>query len=281
MIILVCILQAIAFITLYERHLLGISQNRLGPTKVSFIGVVQAFIDGVKLLKKEQIVLVFSSFFLFLFVPGVSFILILMEWFVLPYFYFFLTFEFSLMFFLCLVGFSVYGTLISGVVRKSKYSIIGAIRARNQSVSFEIVFSIYLFCILNFINKLKFDVFINISLIFLFIFFLLILLAELNRAPFDFAEGESELVRGFNVEYSSVAFVLLFLREYGCMIFFSCLFSCLFFDFSLLFIFFIFSLLIFIRSSYPRYRYDFLISFFWFKLLPISIILFFYFFSIM
>lgn len=277
----ICILISIAFITLYERHLLGIRQNRLGPTKVSFMGVVQALIDGVKLLKKEQVVLVFSSFFLFLFVPGVSFVLMLAEWFVLPYFYFFLTFEFSLLFFLCLVGFSVYGTLISGVVSKSKYSIIGAIRARNQSVSFEIVFSIYLFCILNFINKLNFDSFFNFSLVFLFIFFLLMLLAELNRAPFDFAEGESELVRGFNVEYSRVAFVLLFLREYGCLIFFSCLFSCLFFNFSLFFVFIIFRILIFIRSSYPRYRYDFLIRFFWFKLLPVSLILFFYFFSIM
>ena len=173
-----------------------------------------------------------------------------------------MSFEFALIFFLCLVGFSVYGTLISGVVRKSKYSIIGAIRASNQSVSFEIVFSIYLFCVLNFINKLNFEPFFNFSLVFLLICFLLILLAELNRAPFDFAEGERELVRGFNVEYSSVAFVLLFLREYGCVIFFSCLFSCLFFDFSLFFVFVIFSILIFIRSSYPRYRYDFLISFF-------------------
>ena len=107
------------------------------------------------------------------------------------------------------------------------------------------------------------------------------LLAELNRAPFDFAEGESELVRGFNVEYSRVAFVLIFLSEYGCLVFFSCLFSCLFFNFSIFFVFFIFSVLIFVRFSYPRYRYDMLIGFFWFKLLPISIILFFYFFVLM
>nr|YP_011035808.1 NADH dehydrogenase subunit 1 [Halicephalobus mephisto]WRI60239.1 NADH dehydrogenase subunit 1 [Halicephalobus mephisto] len=281
LLIVICILQSIAFITLYERHLLGTSQNRLGPTKVSMMGVLQAFMDGVKLLKKEQLVLNTSSFFLFLFVPGVSFILMFLEWFVLPFFYFFMSFEFSLLFFLCLVGFSVYGTLISGVVSKSKYSIIGAIRASNQSVSFEIAFSIYLFCILVFVNKISFSSYFNFSLVFLFMFFLLMLLAELNRAPFDFSEGESELVSGFNVEYSSVAFVLLFLSEYGCLIFFSCLFSCLFLNFNVFFVFFLFSIFIFIRSSYPRYRYDMLMAFFWFKLLPVSIILFFYYFLIM
>lgn len=279
--IVVCILQSIAFITLYERHTLSISQNRLGPTKVRFMGVLQAFIDGVKLLKKEQILPIYSSLILFLLVPGMSFIIILVEWFVLPYFYFFLTFEFSLLFFLCLVGFSVYGTLISGVVRKSKYPVLGSIRARRQRVSFEIAFSLYLFCLIFHINKFCFSIYYNLGLVVIFIPFLLIMLAELNRAPFDFSEGERELVRGFNVEYSSVAFVLLFLREYGVLIFFRVLFSCLFLNFSVFGIFLVFRILILIRSSYPRYRYDFIISFFWFKLLPISIILLFYFLSIL
>lgn len=92
--------------------------------------------------------------------------------------------------------------------------------------------------------------------------FLIIIIAELNRAPFDFAEGERELVRGFNVEFARVAFVLLFLREYGSLIFFSVLRSVMFFDFTVLGRFIIFSLLIFIRRSYPRYRYDFIIILF-------------------
>lgn len=256
------ILQAIAFITLYERHLLGSSQNRLGPTKVRFMGVLQALLDGVKLLKKEQIMPLNSSDLSFLLVPGVSFLVIYLEWFVLPYFFEFLSFEYSMVFFLCLIGFSVYATLISGIVRKSKYGIIGALRASSQSISYEIAFSLYLLAIMLHFSVFFFVRSFCISLLVIYVPFLIMIIAELNRAPFDFAEGESELVSGYNVEYARVAFVLLFLREYGRLIFFRIISAMLFFKFSILIGFLIFSLLIFIRSSYPRFRYDIIIIMF-------------------
>jgi NADH-ubiquinone oxidoreductase chain 1 len=195
----------------------------------------------------------------------------------LPYYFCFFGFEFRILFFLCLVGFSVYTTLIRGVVRKSKYGIIGAVRARSQRVSYEIAFSLYLLAIIIHVNRLSFFSCFSLRFFILYIPFLLIIIAELNRAPFDFAEGERELVSGYNVEFARVAFVLLFLREYGSLIFFRSLSSVLFFNFSFIIIFFVFSVLIFIRRAYPRYRYDFMIRFFWFKLLPVSLILFGYF----
>lgn len=276
LLIIIFIVQSIAFITLLERHLLGRRQNRLGPTKVSFIGLAQALLDGVKLLKKEQLTPINSSEISFLLVPGISFIVIYAEWFTIPYFFDFLRFEYAVLFFLCLVGFAVYATLVSGVVSKSKYGIVGAIRARSQSISYEIAFSLYILCVIIHNNILTFYRSFNISLLVVYLPFLIIIIAELNRAPFDFAEGERELVSGYNVEFARVAFVLLFLSEYGSLIFFSVLRSVLFFNFSTIITFLIFSLLIFIRSSYPRYRYDFIIRLFWFKLLPLSLIILFY-----
>nr|YP_010310406.1 NADH dehydrogenase subunit 1 [Coronocyclus labratus]UMY75941.1 NADH dehydrogenase subunit 1 [Coronocyclus labratus] len=274
---MVFILQAIAFITLYERHLLGSSQNRLGPTKVSFMGVLQALLDGVKLLKKEQMTPLNSSDLSFLLVPGIAFVVMYLEWYILPYFFDFLSFEYSMLFFLCLIGFSVYTTLISGIVSKSKYGIVGALRASSQSVSYEIAFSLYLLAIMIHYSMFSFVSEFNLSLLIIYLPFLVMIIAELNRAPFDFAEGESELVSGYNVEYASVAFVLLFLSEYGSLIFFSVMSSMLFFKFSMIVSFVVFSIIVFIRSSYPRFRYDKMMTMFWFKFLPISLIFLFYF----
>lgn len=181
-------------------------------------------------------------------------------------------FEYRLLFFLCLIGFSVYTTLISGVVRKSKYGIVGALRASSQSISYEIAFSLYLLAIMIHYSVFMFVGGSSLSLLVIYLPFLVIIIAELNRAPFDFAEGESELVSGYNVEYASVAFVLLFLREYGCLIFFRVISSMLFFNFSMLMRFMVFSLMIFIRRSFPRFRYDIMMMIFWFKFLPISLI---------
>lgn len=222
-------------------------------------------------MKKEQIIPLNSSEFSFLFFPSLVFLILFLEWFCLPFFFSFLNFQFSFLFLLCLVGFSVYGTLLSRVMRKSKYSSLGGVRARRQRVSFEIAFSLYFICFLFLLKSLELGFLMNFVVFFIFFPFFLIVLAELGRAPFDFSEGESELVRGYNTEFSRITFILLFLGEYGLLLFFCVLISVLFFYFDLFFVLVIFSFLLFVRRCFPRYRYDFLITFFWKVLLPLSL----------
>nr|AST14931.1 NADH dehydrogenase subunit 1 [Hammerschmidtiella sp. ZengetLiu-2016] len=269
--IVLFIVQGVAYVTLCERHLLGGSQQRVGPNKVSWFGLVQPIFDGVKLMKKEQLMTINSSNFSFIVIPGITFTVMYLEWFVLPYFFDFFTFQFSILFFLCLMGFSVYSFLLSGAVSKSKYGMLGAVRASGQSVSYEIAFSLYIFCVVMYFSMFSFVGGFSLGLVFIFMPFFFMMLAELNGAPFDFSEGESELVSGYNVEYGSVSYALLYIGEYGSLLFFSVLMSVVFFGFSLIIFLMIFCVLIFVRSSFPRFRYDLMMGFFWFKLLPVSL----------
>nr|WVH37138.1 NADH dehydrogenase subunit 1 [Physaloptera clausa] len=274
LIMLLLILQAVAFMTLLERHLLGGSQCRVGPNKVGVGGILQAIFDGVKLMKKEQIVLESSSFFVFLGVPVVGFLSMGAIWFTLCYFFEFLSFKFSGVFLLCVMSFFVFSVLLSGVFSGSKYSFLGGLRSSVQSFSYEIAFSLYFLCLLLCYGSLSIFKGFYLVVFLMFFCFLFFILVDLHRAPFDFSECESELVSGYNVEYSSVGFAVLFLSEYGNIIFFSCLLSCLFFNFSFFIVYMLLFFVIFSRSAYPRFRFDKLMAVCWLGFLPLGIYLF-------
>jgi len=179
------------------------------------------------------------------------------------------------LFFLVLLGRVVYSLFILGYFSKRKYAYLGAIRSTTQSVRFEVSFFFLVFSYMVFHNHLSFIIsglFFMLPLSFLWFLFMLV---ELCRAPFDFPECESELVSGYSVEYAGFLFVFIFLREYGFILFFCCLFSQLFLSwlgFPALTFYLVVTFCIFLRSCLPRYRYDILMGFFWITLLPLSIL---------
>ena len=279
------ILLTVAFFTLFERKAIGLFHNRFGPNKVSFIGLLQPLLDAFKLLSKQSLTPLRSNKLTYHFSPHLALILSLFVWLTMPSIYLFLSLNYSLVIFFCVSSIIVFSVLLAGWSSNSKYSLIGRLRSVAQSISYESVFStllvLFLLLIISFSIRRSTSL---SSLIFIFLLPLWIIctLAETHRAPFDFRESESELVSGFNTEYSGAYFAFIFLSEYGVLLYSCMLITYLFFGWvtslsPLLLVFFslFFSFVfIWIRITFCRFRYDMLIITSWKILLPTTLILF-------
>nr|WKU84117.1 NADH dehydrogenase subunit 1 [Rhinoprosopa nasuta] len=283
--LVICVLVSVAFLTLLERKVLGYIQIRKGPNKVGLMGIPQPFCDAIKLFTKEQTYPLMSNYICYYFSPMFSFFLSLLLWMCMPFFIKLFSFNLGLLFFMCCTSLGVYSIMIAGWSSNSNYALLGGLRSVAQTISYEVSLGLILLSfvfLINNYNMLSFYYY-QVYLWFFFILYplafiwLIISLAETNRTPFDFAEGESELVSGFNVEYSSGSFALIFLSEYASILFMSMLFNLIFlggdvmnflFYFKLMFISFIF---IWVRGTLPRFRYDKLMYLAWKSFLPFSL----------
>nr|AWB98705.1 NADH dehydrogenase subunit 1 [Anopheles aff. arthuri D PGF-2018] len=285
LLLVICVMVGVAFLTLLERKVLGYIQIRKGPNKVGFNGLLQPFSDAVKLFTKEQTYPLVSNYISYYFSPGFSLFLSLLIWMCIPYLIKLYSFNLGVLFFLCCTSLGVYTVMIAGWSSNSNYALLGGLRAVAQTISYEVSLALILLSFIFLIGNYNFMNFYNYQSYIWFIFFCFPLglvwlascLAETNRTPFDFAEGESELVSGFNVEYSSGGFALIFLAEYSSILFMSMLFVVIFLGgdiYSLLFFFkltFISFIFIWVRGTLPRFRYDKLMYLAWKSFLPLSL----------
>nr|QNG56274.1 NADH dehydrogenase subunit 1 [Platisus zelandicus] len=284
-ILIVMVLVGVAFLTLLERKVLGYIQIRKGPNKVGFMGLLQPFSDAIKLFSKEQIYPYMSNFILYYFSPVVNLFLALLLWMCMPFFSMNLSFNFSVLYFLCLSSMGVYTVMLAGWSSNSNYSMLGCLRSVAQTISYEVSLSLIMMSFLvlimslNLLDLMKFQEYIwFIFLMFpLGLMWLVSCLAETNRTPFDFAEGESELVSGFNVEYSSGGFAMIFLAEYASILFMSMLCCLMFLGADIISLMFFFKIIflgffwIWVRGTLPRFRYDKLMYLAWKCYLPVSL----------
>nr|YP_010507232.1 NADH dehydrogenase subunit 1 [Diplocheila zeelandica]UXF64383.1 NADH dehydrogenase subunit 1 [Diplocheila zeelandica] len=285
LLLVICVLVGVAFLTLLERKVLGYIQIRKGPNKVGFMGIPQPFCDAIKLFSKEQTYPLLSNYIMYYYSPIMSLFLSLLLWVIIPYFLVLFSFSLGLLFFLACTSLGVYTVMIAGWSSNSSYSLLGGLRAVAQTISYEVSLALILmsfmiliesFSLMEFMEYQKYIWMIFLSLPLGFVWFVSSL-AETNRTPFDFAEGESELVSGFNVEYSSGGFALIFLSEYSSILFMSMLFCVMFLGSDLMSLFFFLKMVflsfsfIWVRGTLPRYRYDKLMYLAWKSFLPLSL----------
>nr|ACD12912.1 NADH dehydrogenase subunit 1 [Stercorarius skua] len=288
------ILIAVAFLTLVERKILSYMQARKGPNIVGPFGLLQPVADGIKLFTKEPIRPSTSSPFLFLMTPMLALLLALTIWIPLPLPFSLTDLNLGLLFLLAMSSLAVYSILWSGWASNSKYALIGALRAVAQTISYEVTLAIILLSVIMFSGNYTLNTLAitqePLYLIFsswpLAMMWYISTLAETNRAPFDLTEGESELVSGFNVEYAAGPFALFFLAEYANIMLMNTLTAILFLNPSSLNlsqelfpmvlatkVLFLSLGFLWIRASYPRFRYDQLMHLLWKNFLPLTLAL--------
>nr|BCI48873.1 NADH dehydrogenase subunit 1 [Tanakia lanceolata] len=291
---IVPVLLAVAFLTLIERKVLGYMQLRKGPNVVGPYGLLQPIADGVKLFIKEPVRPSTSSPFLFLAAPILALTLAMILWAPMPMPYPVIDLNLGMLFILALSSLAVYSILGSGWASNSKYALIGALRAVAQTISYEVSLGLILLSVIIFSGGYTLQTF-NVAqegtwLVIpawpLAAMWYISTLAETNRAPFDLTEGESELVSGFNVEYAGGPFALFFLAEYANILLMNTLSTVLFMGSSLIpnapelttvglmtkaaLLSIVF---LWVRASYPRFRYDQLMHLVWKNFLPLTLAL--------
>ncbi|WP_027284106.1 NADH-quinone oxidoreductase subunit NuoH [Rubritepida flocculans] len=298
--LLVPVLVAVAYLTWAERKVLAAMQLRKGPNVVGPFGLLQPFADAIKMLMKETIIPSGASRLLFLAAPMLTFVLAMLAWAVIPVNdgWAIADINVGILYLFAISSLGVYGIIIAGWASNSKYAFLGALRSAAQMVSYEVSIGFVIVTVLLCVGSLNLTeivraqetVWFAIPLLPMFVIFFISALAETNRAPFDLPEGESELVAGFFVEYSSMSFALFFLGEYANMILMSALTTILFLGgwlppldiapftwipgpvwFALkvaacLFVF------LWVRATFPRYRYDQLMRLGWKVFLPFSLL---------
>ena len=298
--ILVPLLLGVAMLTWAERRVLGAMQLRKGPNVVGPFGMLQPFADAIKMLMKETIIPAGASRALFVMAPMLTFILAMIAWAVIPVNdgWAIADINVGILYLFAISSLGVYGIIIAGWASNSKYAFLGALRSAAQMVSYEVSMGFVIVTVLLCVGSLNLTEIVRaqqnlwfvIPLFPMFVIFFISALAETNRAPFDLPEGESELVAGFFVEYSSMSFALFFLGEYANMILMSALITILFlggwyppfdiapftwipgpmwFVFKICFCLFVF---IWVRATFPRYRYDQLMRLGWKVFLPFSLV---------
>lgn len=307
-VIIIPLLIAVAYLTYAERKVIGYMQVRIGPNRVGWRGLTQPFADLFKLITKEIIVPTKSNHYLFVIAPLFALIPALAGWAVIPFSQqrALANINAGVLFIFAMSSLGVYGVLIAGWASNSKYAMFGALRSAAQTVSYEIAMGFALVGVLLASGSMNLSVIVAtqtggiwhwwfLPLLPLFIVFWIAGIAETNRAPFDLAEGESEIVAGFHVEYSGIGFALFFLSEYASMILISTIMTLLFLGGWLspfegipvlqdifypvpgvIWFFIKISLFLFvylwIRATFPRYRYDQLMRLGWKILIPVTIV---------